>query len=144
VRVTQIYGWIFGRIIPNLGWIIRPPENWLRTRRRRGARHSDPWPDIWPDYSRSGPEYPAAGLSGPNLPQIIRPLAATTDTFREGVFIPLPLIFSSLLVLIKNKTLFGANLIARSPPSTTQSLRSLEEVPIYISTKGIYVSPPFA
>jgi hypothetical protein len=50
------------------------------------------------------------------LTRIIRPLAAATDTFREGVFIPLPLIFSSLLVLIKNKTLFGANLIARSPP----------------------------
>jgi hypothetical protein len=54
-------------------------------------------------------------------------MAAATDTFWEGVFIPLPLIFSSLLVLIKNKTLFGANLIARSPPSTTQSPRSLED-----------------
>jgi hypothetical protein len=26
MRVTQIYGRIFGRIIPNLGRIIRPPE----------------------------------------------------------------------------------------------------------------------
>jgi hypothetical protein len=80
-----------------------------------------------PDYSRSGPEYPAAGLSGASLGRIIRPLAAATDTFREGVFIPLPLFLPSLLVLIKNKTLFGANLTARSPPSTTQSLRSLED-----------------
>jgi hypothetical protein len=48
-------------------------------------------------------------------------MAAAMDTFRGGVFIPLPLIFSSLLVLIKKKTLFGANLTARSPPSTTQS-----------------------
>jgi hypothetical protein len=53
-----------------------------------------------------------------------------------------------LLVLIKNKTLFGANLIARSPPSTTQ--KSLifgglkEEVPIYISTEGISFPSPLA
>jgi hypothetical protein len=48
-------------------------------------------------------------------------MAAAIDTFWGGVFILLPLIFFSLLVLIKNKTLFGANPTARSPPSTTQS-----------------------
>jgi hypothetical protein len=68
-----------------------------------------------------------ARISGrPDYPDIPA-LAAATVTFRGGVFIPLPLIFFKLLVLIKNKTLFGANLIARSPPSTTQSLRSLED-----------------
>jgi hypothetical protein len=50
-------------------------------------------------------------------------MAAAMDTFWGGV----PPQLLQLLVLIKNKTLFGANLIARSPPSTTQSPRSLED-----------------
>jgi hypothetical protein len=94
MRVTQIYGRIFRPNYSKSGPDNPPPPlpwNRLRTRRREGVRH----PDSWPDYSRSGPKYLAAGLSGPNLPRIIRPLAAAMVTFREGVFIPLPLIFSS-------------------------------------------------
>jgi hypothetical protein len=65
-------------------------KKWLRTRKRRGARHPEAGGIFWPDYSRSGPDYPVAGLSGPNLSRIIRSWRLQWIHFGEGYLYPSP------------------------------------------------------
>jgi hypothetical protein len=60
----------------------------LRTRRRRGVHHTEAGRIFRPDYSRSRPDYPAAGLSGPNLSRIIRSWWLQRIHFGEGYLYP--------------------------------------------------------